>query len=83
MMKTYIITKNDLKDVQHMRNVRNHACFQIINRGKLWYDQLTQEQLLQLRKWYQEWLDFPQTLIVPIAPEWLDVDYQIQSEREE
>lgn len=83
MMKTYIITKNDLKDLQHMRNVRNHVCFTIINRGQLWYEELSHNQLEQLKKWYQDWLDFPQTLKVPIAPDWLEVDYEDQSDREE
>lgn len=54
-----------------LRSNREQECFSIINRGKLWYDTLTNEQLEELNKWYKEWLDVTETLVVPNKPEWL------------
>lgn len=60
-----------LSDLQHLRNVRKDTVFKIINRGKLWYDNLTPAQLAELGTWYQGWLDAPETMIIPDFPEWL------------
>lgn len=57
--------------INEFRNIRNIECFPIINRGKLWYDNLTQEQLEELNKWYQDWLNVTATLIKPIKPSWI------------
>lgn len=54
-----------------LRQKRLNECFLVINRGKLWYDNLTQEQLEELNKWYQEWLNVTETLVEPITPEWI------------
>lgn len=54
-----------------LRNKRKSECFTIINRGILWYDNLTQEQLNELNKWYNDWLNVTDTLIEPVKPEWL------------
>ena len=54
------------------REQRKNECFPIINRGKLWYDCLTSEQLAELKKWYHDWLNVTETLIIPIKPEWLN-----------
>ena len=40
-------------------------------RGALWYEKLTQDQRAQLGQWYQAWLDAPETMTIPEAPEWL------------
>ena len=55
-----------------MREARVKICFPVINRGKLWYDRLSREQLVELKKWYQAWLDAPDTLIYPVKPVWID-----------
>ena len=53
------------------RFIRNQVCFPIINRGQLWYNNLTNEQKEELAKWYNDWLNVTETLIEPKTPEWL------------
>lgn len=53
------------------RKRRLEECFPIINRGQLWYDTLSKEQLTELKNWYQAWLDGTSTQTVPEKPEWL------------
>lgn len=54
-----------------LRERRQKECFNIIDRSKLWYDSLTQEQLKELQDWYDAWLIVTETMIVPTKPEWL------------
>ena len=54
---------NDYAEI--IRRRREKECFPIINRGLLWYDRLTQEQLNELDQWYQDWLDAPKTRVIP------------------
>ena len=54
-----------------IRAQREIECFPIINRGVLWYDKLTEEQKAELAAWYQQWLDAPQTNIIPKPLQWL------------
>ena len=58
--------------IQDLREKREHDCFPIINRGKLWYDKLSQSQMDELEQWYQAWLDVTKTLIVPEPPAWIN-----------
>jgi len=60
-----------LQDLDMLRGYRNEVCFTIINRGKIWYDTLTEEQIEELRVWYNAWLDATETKIIPTQPEWL------------
>lgn len=53
------------------RKRRNRECFPIINRGNAWYNSLTDVQKDELQTWYQQWLDAPETLIIPERPTWL------------
>jgi hypothetical protein len=55
----------------HIRDRRAKECFPIINRGELWYNTLTDEQLDELREWYHNWLDATETLSIPNKPEWI------------
>lgn len=55
-----------------LRERRVCECFDIVNRGKLWYDKLTEKQVEELDRWYHEWLDVTQTLVVPEKPSWLE-----------
>ena len=57
--------------INHIRDRRAKECFPVINRGKLWYETLTEEQIAELDKWYNEWLNATETLIIPKKPEWL------------
>ena len=53
------------------RKRREVECFPIIDRGRLWYDTLTEDQLSELKTWYQAWLDGTNTQTIPEKPEWL------------
>ena len=55
-------------EIMQLRNKRSKVCFPIINRGQLWYNHLTEEQLQELDIWYQAWLDITETLIIPEKP---------------
>ena len=57
---------------KHIRELRSKKCFPIINRGKLWYDRLSDTQIGELREWYQAWLDAPVTLIAPDDLSWFN-----------
>ena len=67
------IKANEEKNfIDFLRHRRETECFTIINRGKLWYDKLTEEQHEELNIWYHEWLDVTETKIIPERPLWLD-----------
>lgn len=57
--------------IQEITKRRDAECFPIINRGRLWYNNLTNEQLSELNLWYQCWLEATETLSIPKKPEWL------------
>lgn len=59
------------KKIYELRLKRETDCFPFINRGKLWYDKLNEEQLTELDKWYNDWLNVTNTLVIPKAPIWL------------
>lgn len=66
-------TDNDesyIKD--NIRIFRKELCFDIVNRGQVWYNTLTENQKQELQIWYQSWLDAPETLIIPNKPSWLN-----------
>ena len=54
-----------------LREMREKECFPIINRGMLWYNTLTEDQVTELGQWYQAWLDVTDTLVIPVMPEWI------------
>lgn len=59
--------------ISNLRMKRNKICFTVVNRGQVWYNTLTTEQLVELQTWYQSWLDAPQTLIEPETPYWINL----------
>lgn len=63
-----IAEENALDDY---RKRRETECFSVVNRGTLWYEELTQKQKAELKKWYRAWLDGTATLTVPEKPAWL------------
>lgn len=70
------LTAEQLQEVEQielnqLRARREEECFPIVNRGQLWYNKLTQEQIVQLNTWYQAWLDVTATKIIPTKPSWL------------
>ena len=54
-----------------LRARREVECYPYINRGELWYETLTAAQRAELQKWYAEWLNVTETLVVPEKPAWL------------
>lgn len=54
-----------------LRRQREIECFDIVNRGMVWYDTLTAEQKQELAKWYRAWLDVTETRQIPQRPSWL------------
>ena len=60
------------EEVKYFREQRQRECFSIINRGKLWYDRLSNEQISELKMWYQAWLDVTETKVIPTRPKWLN-----------
>lgn len=71
--KPYPVITDEIKErlKDNIRLLRSSKCFPIINRSQLWFKRLTSEQLEELDKWYQEWLDAPDTGIIPADLEWL------------
>lgn len=55
-----------------LRQLREKECYPIINRGTLWYNLLSESQKVELKEWYQAWLDITETLVKPKKPSWLD-----------
>lgn len=70
VLKLELLTNEE--QLEYLRNIREFECFAYINRGKLWYDNLTEQQLIELNNWYKEWLDVTITKVIPVKPEWLD-----------
>ena len=70
--RRFQIVKNPQKDIaQMLRFERDEVCFPIINRGKLWYEGLDEAKYNELKNWYLQWLDAPQTKIRPKDLQWL------------
>lgn len=62
------------KDIQRrLRQRREYVCFRrLATYCPFYFDKLTAEQKEELKQWYQAWLDAPQTLVEPTAPEWFN-----------
>lgn len=58
--------------IKIVRDRRAKECFPIINRGFVWYNRLSREQLNELNDWYQAWLDAPETGLIPATPKWIN-----------
>ena len=60
----------EIKAEYRMR--REKECFAIVNRGQLWYEGITIQQMVELRQWYKAWLKVTETMVVPEKPAWLE-----------
>ena len=58
-------------EMMQLRQRREQECFSVINRGALWYRELTYAQEEELNAWYQAWLNVTETKIIPERPIWL------------
>lgn len=54
-----------------LRKRRETECFCVVNRGQLWLESISPQQLSELRQWYQAWLDVTETMVAPDRPMWL------------
>lgn len=71
--KKWAIADNELI-IDNLRVQRERECFKYINRSQLWYDTLTKDQLEELQKWYNDWLNVTENInrkSLPKRPEWL------------
>lgn len=57
--------------INNLRAKRETECFPIINRGQLWYDALSEQQIVELKEWYIAWLNVTDTLVIPNKPNWI------------
>ena len=57
---------------EEYRRRREKECFSVINRGQLWYEGITIQQMVELRQWYKAWLKVTETMLIPEKPEWLE-----------
>lgn len=70
--KKSTIVDNELM-LDNLRLQRERECFKYINRGPLWYNTLTKDQLEELQKWYNDWLNVTVgRKSVPTKPKWLN-----------
>lgn len=53
------------RNKDEIRFERQRVCFPVVNRGQFWYDTLTQSEKNEIREWYQQWLDAPETGVIP------------------
>lgn len=66
------VTKADEDALALLRGRRKTECFPVINRGQLWYAQLTEAQATELADWYRAWLDVTESRVIPDPPAWID-----------
>ena len=64
--------ETDIEINEKLRLKRQQECFPIINRGQLWYNKLSSEQIQELNQWYCNWLNVTETKVEPSKPEWLN-----------
>jgi len=62
-----------------LRGQRETECFSIVNRGQVWYNTLTPQQIAELQSWYNAWLNVTETMQVPVKPIWLNSAYTTQN----
>ena len=65
------------KEIEELRTLRVKECYSIINRGGCWYDLLTDEQKIELKEWYNAWLNATDKkdnglYEIPTKPLWLE-----------
>ena len=66
------IMVNVLED-KVIRERRQIECFNFVdNRSQLWWNHLSDERKEELNKWYEAWLNAPETRIIPEKPSWIN-----------
>lgn len=55
-----------------IRKRRQEECYDVLAQiNPLWYAELTEEQLNELKEWRNKWKDAPSTNVIPEKPSWL------------
>ena len=83
-IQSFILTKEEVLDL--LRTRREEECFPIINRGSLWFEQLTEAQKAELKTWYKSWLDITDKYVdgmdylslIPTKPNWLTTNRNLE-----
>lgn len=56
-----------------IRERRKIECFNFVdNHSQLWWNHLSNEQKEELNKWYEAWLNAPETRVIPKKPSWIN-----------
>ena len=71
-------TKEEI--LEQLRERRRVECFSVVDKGFLWYSELTDEQIAELKEWRSAWKDVPNRYlagenietIIPTKPSWLN-----------
>lgn len=61
-------TKKQKDDIRRQRQ-QEFALY--LDRSPLFYSELTEEQLTELKAWREAWKNAPETLEIPTRPDWL------------
>ena len=71
-------TRVKQKHIADLRKLRVAECFSVIDRSKIWWDTLSEQQVIEIKDWYNEWLNIPneqlsslERLPLPIKPNFL------------
>lgn len=56
---------------QMIRRQRQQEFALYLDRSPLFYSELTEEQLTELKAWREAWKNAPETLEIPTRPDWL------------
>lgn len=63
----------DILEDKVIRERRQIECFNFVdNRSQLWWNHLSNEQKEELNKWYEAWLNAPETKVIPEKPSWIN-----------
>lgn len=63
----------DIIEDKVIRERRQIECFNFVdNRSQLWWDHLSNERKEELNKWYEAWLNVPETKVIPEKPSWIN-----------
>lgn len=60
------------KPLKILRARRAAECFSVVDRGYLWYNDLTEVQKEELKVWREKWLAVTETGVIPEKPLWIE-----------
>lgn len=60
-----------VEEIREVIRAERMSCFEVVNRGLIWYETITPNQKAELIEWYQAWLEAPETLVIPEKLTWV------------